>query len=354
MENPDFDDILDEVNEFHLLHDYVSDFRSINSENEFNFNEENDVESARRYEENEDTISLLIDYEDDNFTDMGRNIFTDHQHIARDAENDFPMNNFSGCVDDTSSPTDYSSTTIHMITFQQSHDEIDIGEAARVKASSVEFSHNSNYSQNKANKTQFESNNSKEIKFPLTRYIPLPTQVITFQQQHEPRSRYLLRSLKLWQEFSNSGDLEKLRVLLNDILDDKCVMINGPSPPVVGRDTIYALVVSLLRNIPDFCVFYTNIVRSKKRVITMTSNNFGSFPYANANGETKLTWNFFEITPIDKMDDHHKIQKQKYDMLKCQNKIIKFERSVTRFLLLNRDEKRFIKIMSCDDKINVY
>ena len=343
MEKQDFDDLIDEVNEFHLLYDYVTDFGSI-SKDELNFN--GDVESAKRYEENDDTISAFIDYEDDNFSDSVTKITCDDNINASVFES---FSNFSRCDDDVLSPSYFPSAAKQMSTSQLRTDEIGTEETT-----DAELSHDFNFSLNQSNKTSLSSNNDKNIEFPIPRYYSSPMPVTSFQQQHEQRSKYLIRSLKLWQEFSNSGNIDRLRVLFNDILDVKCVMINGPSPPVVGRDTIYTQVVSLLRNIPDFCVFYTNIVRSKKRVITMKSNNFGTFPYANANEGTKKAWNFFEVTPIDKLDEHHKIQKQKYDTLKSQNKIIRFERRVTRHLMLSRNLKRIVKFMSCNIKIFVY
>ena len=124
--------------------------------------------------------------------------------------------------------------------------------------------------------------------------------------------------------------------------------------PMIGRDKILEQHKSILRYVPDFCVAYTKIVRSKKRLITIKGNSFGTFPYANTADKTINSWNIFENTPIDRLDEHHKTQKQKYDTLKSQNKLMRFERSATGYILLSRDLKRIVKLLSCDIKIFVY
>ena len=197
---------------------------------------------------------------------------------------------------------------------------------------------------------------SQENTFLLPRYSPQNPhfQLTTFQQPHEPRIKYLLRSLKLWQEFVNSGDLDKLQVLFNDILSEDCLLLsNSAIPPIVGRQKIYEQNISLNRNIPDYCVFYNNIVRPKRRAITLKGNSFGTLPYANANDASTLTWNIFEYVPTNKLDEHHKIQKQKYDGLKSQNIPIKIEQRASWFLLLSRDIRHITKIMAITAKTDV-
>ena len=196
-----------------------------------------------------------------------------------------------------------------------------------------------------------------QTSFSLPLYSPPATHghLTTFQQAHEPRIKYLLRSVKLWQEFANSGDLDKLQVLFNDILTEDCLSINNNSiPAIVGRQKIFEQRVSLNRNIPDFCVLYNNVTRPKKRVITFKGNSFGTLPYTHVNDKSTMTWNIFEYAPIEKLDEYHKIQKQKYDTLKSQNKIIKFERRGTWFLLLSRDSKYISKIMATNTKVEVF
>ena len=137
-------------------------------------------------------------------------------------------------------------------------------------------------------------------------------------------------------------------------MDVNCVYVYGPCTPIFGRDKFIEQQKSFFRNIPDCCVIYTNVVRSKKRLITMKGNCFGTFPYANTSDNTINSWNIFENTPIDKFDEHHKIQKQKYDLLKSQNKIMRFEPSLTGHVMLSRDLNCFIKLMSFNLKVAVY
>ena len=176
-----------------------------------------------------------------------------------------------------------------------------------------------------------------------------------FQREHEPRIKYLLRFPKLWQEFMNSGNFEKLKILFADILSEGCIQLNSLSPPIVGREKMYNVQVSIQRNIPDFCVFYSNIVRSKKRLITMDGTSFGSFPYANSSCDKTISaWNFFETAPINIFDEHHKLQKQKYDTLKSQNKVIKFERRATWHIILSRDLRQIVKVMAFNVKNDIF
>ena len=199
------------------------------------------------------------------------------------------------------------------------------------------------------------TNGNLEKIFLLARYSPPKLNLTSFQRPHEPRIKYLLRSLKLWQEYVNSGALDKLKILLNDILTVDCLMLtNNAIPPVVGRHNIYEQRMSLNRNIPDYCVFFNNIVRPKRRVITLSINCFGTMPHPNTNDRSTLTWNIFEYVPMDKLDEHHKIQKQKYDALKAQNKTIKMEHRASWFLLLSRDLKCIAKIMATNSKLDVF
>ena len=195
-----------------------------------------------------------------------------------------------------------------------------------------------------------------QTSFSLPLYSPPATHghLTTFQQAHEPRIKYLLRSVKLWQEFANSGDLDKLQVLFNDILTEDCLMLcNSALPPIVSRQKVYQQSVSLNRNIPDYCVFHNNITRPKRRLITFKGNSFGTLPYANANDESTLTWNIFEYVPTSSLDEHHSLQKQKYYDLKVQNKAIKIEQRASWFLLLSRDTRHIVKIMTTGAKTDV-
>ena len=234
------DDILDEVNEYHLLYDYVSDF-GISNKIELEFN--GDFEAAKRYEQNEQASASIDFFDQIEFLEDDEN--TTQDHAAGDIENKPPST---------------------------------------------------------------DGSNISNRPFSLARYKPSQIQLTSFQLPQESRAKYLVRSLQLWQEFINSGDFERLQVLFNDILDDDCLHIYGPSMPMIGRDKILEQHKSILRYVPDFCVAYTKIVRSKKRLITIKGNSFGTFPYANAVDKTINSWNIFENASIDRLDEHHKTQ----------------------------------------------
>ena len=193
--------------------------------------------------------------------------------------------------------------------------------------------------------------------FSLPRYLPPKTDANTFQVSKEPRMKYLVRSIRLWQEFTNSGDMDKLKVSFDDILPDDCMVLNGVSPPLVGRDKIFEQKMSLNRNIPDYCVFYSNIVHSKKRLITITVHSFGTFAYKKPQSKSdRMTtfWYCFEELPIEKLDEHHKIQKQKYDLMKSRNEVIRFEKHATWHFILSRNLKSISKMMVRTFKIDIY
>ena len=181
--------------------------------------------------------------------------------------------------------------------------------------------------------------------FSLSRYNPPKLSITSFQRSHEPRIKYLLRSIDLWQEFMNSGDLDKLHILFKDIFSENYIILNDNKfPPIMGLHKLCDVSDSLLRNIPDYCIFYSNITRSKRRVIMMKAKSFGTLPYANIINKNTFLWDIFENTSIDKLDQHHVIQKMKYDALKSQKKCIKFETSVTLNIVLNRANHQIEKM----------
>ena len=201
------------------------------------------------------------------------------------------------------------------------------------------------------------SNISEGLSLSLNHFSSRKTISTDFQKEREPRMKYLLRFPRMWQEFVNSGNMAKLKLLFFDIFSEECIQLISISPPIVGREKIYNLQVSIQRHIPDFCVFFSNIVRSKKRLITMKGNSFGTLPYASSSTDKSVNaWNPFEnsMSSAEMLDEHHKIQKQKYDMLKSQNKVIKFERRATWHMILSRDLKHIVKMMACDVKNDVY
>ena len=294
------DDIIDEENEYYLLYDYVHDGNE-STDNHLKFN--GDIELAKKYEE-EEAASALIDL----------------------------YNRSCDSIDDDES--------------------MDENDAINPKDECMKSDVNDN--QNEEQKNHIDLNSSSQVQFTLARYSPPQIQITTFQQRHEPRMKYLLRSLKLWQEFINSGDMDKLNVLFNDILAEDFLRLSTTSPPIVGRQKWRDYYAVLLRNIPDYCVFFTNIVRTKRRVIILRDTSFGTVPYIDPNDKSTVTWNIFEHTPIEKLDEHHKIQKQKYEALKLLNRPIKFERTSFRYLMLTRDLKRILKLMASNVKIDVF
>ena len=188
----------------------------------------------------------------------------------------------------------------------------------------------------------------------LVRYNPPQILVTTFQRPHEPRTKYLLRSFNLWQEFTNSGDLDKLRILFKDILlEDSTILNDCKSTPILGPNKLYEAYVSLLENIPDYCVFYSNFVRANRRQITLKVTSFGSLPFANFNNKSTFLWDIFENTSIAKLTRHHRLQKQKYDYRKSHNKLIKFETSAKLNISLSRVSGNIQKITIHKNKIDI-
>ena len=197
------------------------------------------------------------------------------------------------------------------------------------------------------------SDNSNES-FSLVRYNPPKLLTASFQRPHEPRIKYLIRSISLWQEFMNSGDLDKLHVLFKDIFcEDHIILNDNKLPPIIGLRKLCDVKDSLLRNIPDYCVFYNNIMRLKRRVITMKAKSFGTLPYANVQNKKTFLWDIFENTSIDKLDEHHRIQKIKYDTLKSQFKFIQFEISVSWTIFLNRANQQIEKMSASRYKVDI-
>ena len=88
----------------------------------------------------------------------------------------------------------------------------------------------------------------------------------------------------------------------------------------------------------------------------MKGNSFGTLPNANNAAKDKSTtsWNVIEHTPIEKLDEHHKLQKQKYEALKSQNKSIRYERSATWYFMLDKKLQHFENLMACDEQVDIY
>ena len=145
-----------------------------------------------------------------------------------------------------------------------------------------------------------------------------------------------------------------LKILFDDVIANDVILITQGNPPLSGCNSFYQILISLHKNIPDMCIFFNKILYSKKRLITMNGNRFGTFPYANAYDKSRTAWNIFEHAPIEKLDEYHKIQRQKYDVLKSQNKPVEFERRATWHFILTRDLKCVKKIIACEEKIDIF
>ena len=171
------------------------------------------------------------------------------------------------------------------------------------------------------------------------------TKKYLFQSSREPRTKFLVRAAKIWESCLNSGDLVKLKCLMNDILTEDCMFHILTSPPTLGRDKIYESNCLILRQSPDFYVLFSNMKRIKKRMITFNGNSFGTLPFVDTDEKCAAIWNFYG-TPLESLDEFHKLQKQKYDLLRSQNKVIKFERKATWYLILNREVNQICKIMA--------
>ena len=92
----------------------------------------------------------------------------------------------------------------------------------------------------------------------------------------------------------------------------------------------------------------------KRRIISANGNSFGTLPYQDNQDKTSATmWNFFG-TPLESLDEFHKLQKQKYDMLRSQNKVIKFERKATWYFIFNREATKITKIMAKTASVEIY
>ena len=176
----------------------------------------------------------------------------------------------------------------------------------------------------------------------------------SLQFPNEPRLHYLLRFPQLYQEYMNSSNLEKLKMLVYDVITEHCVFHIQTSPPIVGVDKIYQMQCMTLKSAPDWYVLFSKMKRIKKRIWALRSKSCGTLPYNLLSMETaKSYWNFVDMS-IEKLDGFHQLQKQKYDTLISQNKMIKFERSATWYFFLNRECKKFEKVMAYHAQLEIF
>ena len=134
------------------------------------------------------------------------------------------------------------------------------------------------------------TNNSYEA-FSLALYTARKKQstVTTFQLVSESRIRYVLRFPNLYQEFLNSGNLHKLKILFNDIFTKDVIFLTQTSPILVGRDKLLDYMTSAHQNVPDFCVFFTNVTRTKHRLVTMKGKSIGTLFYNDTSSSDQTT-----------------------------------------------------------------
>ena len=174
------------------------------------------------------------------------------------------------------------------------------------------------------------------------------------QYPNEPRSKYLLRFPQLYQEFMNSSNLEKLKALVYDVITENFIFHIQTSPPIVGVDKIYEMQCMTLRSAPDWYVLFSKMKRIKNRIWTLRSKSCGTLPYNLLSMETaKSYWNFVDMS-IEKLDGFHQLQKQKYDTLVSQNKMIKFERTSKWYFFSNRDCNQFDKVMAYQTQVGIF
>ena len=152
----------------------------------------------------------------------------------------------------------------------------------------------------------------------------------------------------------NSSNLEKLKIFLYDVLSEKCIFHIQTSPPVVGAEKIYEMQCMTLKSAPDWYVLVSKMRRIKKRIMSVKSKSSGTLPHNMTLLDKKTSyWNFLGM-PIEKLDEFHQLQKQKYDTLISQNKMIKFERSATWYFFLNRECKKFEKVMAYQTQLEIF
>jgi hypothetical protein len=321
IDNDDIlDNILDELNEYHSLYDYVTDGKKV-TDTALKF--DGDAEKARKYQEGSQYLDL---YDSDVSVD-----------INGDSAHGNQMSNIQSSIDKSA--------------------EVETDEESKNTFETDAYSNNVQNSSSMISSNSSNSNGSSRSRinkpFLPILYSQPKSQPTTFQRPGEPRSKYLLRASQLWQCFLNSGNFDKLHILFNDVLAEKCLVYNLIGGVIVGRTKLLEFYMSIFRHVPDYCAFFSNVVRTKKRLIVSKGNSFGSFPYAGAHDSKTAAWNIFEH-PIETLDENQLMQKQKYDSLKSQNKLIKFERSATWYLTLSRDLRCVEKIMATNIQAEVF
>ena len=242
------------------------------------------------------------------------------------------------------------------------HHEEDIGHVSDGYSSNNSTSSSTSVLQN-FNEGNFGAKSKDEMSSLLSQTFEMETMSLKrinnsesnyLQYANEPRSKYLLRFPQLYQEFMNSSNLEKLKTLVYDVITENCIFHIQTSPPIVGVDKIYNMQCMTLKTAPDWYVLFSKMNRIKKRIWTLRSKSSGTLPYNFTNMDREKTyWNFVGM-PIEKLDEFHQLQKQKYDTLISQKKLIKFERTSKWYFFLNRECSQFDKVMAYHTHLEIF
>ena len=373
----DDDDFMDGVNEYDLLYGYIHDLGLV-SQNQLSFN--GNVELAMKYDEASlpdmselySPFDFKLDCDATDYSASGKtnafNLENNHSLASDEEKSEATIQYISSdskfIIDSDASVkishnTRYDNGTVFNSFGTQVEEVGSSNLENNIRSDNIsnncfsailDFNAASDCSNNSAN-------NVKPEVFPLARYSPkiIPL-VTTFQLPKETRMKYLLRYPKLYQEFYNSGQLEKIKILHDDVFTKDMMHITKLNPPIVGREKIYHLITSMCRNIPDYCVFYNNIHRTKHRIIIMKGNSIGTLPYVSNSVTDKSTtlWNSLEHASVEKFDEHHKLLKQKYDTLKSQKKDIKFERRATWYFMLDKNLQHYEKMMATNEMLDIF
>ena len=174
-----------------------------------------------------------------------------------------------------------------------------------------------------------------------------------FQNLKEPRIQFLLRFPYIWQELLNSGNLLRLKSLWEDVMTDDCQMHLFTSPPFKGLDKFYEMACNLLRLSPDYYMICSNIRRLKKRVIAFYCRSYGTLPSVREPENSVNEFNFGGSS-LESLDEFHRAQKVKYDMLRSGNKQMRFERKSFVYLMLNRECNKIAKMVTKASKVEIF
>ena len=248
MDSESFDDHLDGLNDYNIFYGYFHDLGLV-TENKLLFH--GDVEfRAKKYDDKSlpdyDDLYSPFDFSDDEL-DAGDGTHHRHEATSSSSCHDFFM---TDAVKENHSNGVPSVDEARILDQERTNND-DESEATIQYVSS---SSNSSFPDTEV-VSNIHNNILSNTIFHLANYAPKMSNVTTFQQPRESRMKYLLRYMKIYQEFFNSGDLDKLKILNDDVLAKDCVLINLGNAPLIGRDKYTNVIASMLRNIPDYCVF---------------------------------------------------------------------------------------------------